>query len=496
MNYRLLARLFGIITGALGVAFAMCIAVSLYYMRAPGEAAALVGFGRSAAVALLLTLLFEFLGRNASRRLFGREALATIGLSWIVATLLGALPYLLIVPNMGMANAVFESASGFTTTGASVFWDVESLPRSLLFWRALSQWIGGLGVIVFFVAILSFLGAGAKMLFSNESSVQAADLDSERVQTGVSRLVRLYLLLSLMMALSYAAAGMGWFDAVCHMFTTLSTGGFSTHNASVGWFQSPLIEWLCILFMAVGGTSFVLLLRLRGGSIRGVLLRNSEFKAYAAIIVAATLACATFNYFCPSVPGTGLASIPGYVRDAAFAVVSVMTTTGFATRDFDNWMPVLHTLLIVLMIVGGCTGSTAGGVKVARVVIALRYARRLLERSWRSNVLRSIRMNGRPLASGECEDTNGVLRVTMVIVVAGILLMSFLEPRVSFEGSVSATVACLFNVGPGFAEVGPMRCYADLHIATKYMLSLLMIMGRVELFAILALFAPALWKKF
>jgi trk system potassium uptake protein TrkH len=491
MNYRLLARLLGIITGAIGISFILCLGVALYYVRGdPAEGVAIHGFTTSACIAMLLTLLLEVLGRKARRQLFNKEAVAVIGLGWMVATAVGALPYLFIVPGLGVEDAVFESASGFTTTGASIFKDVEVLQHSLLFWRSLSQWIGGLGVVVFFVAILSFLGAGAKILFSNESSAQAADLGSERVQTGVSRILRLYLLLSLLCTLAFYAAGMSLFDAVNHMCATLATGGFSTHNASIGWYNSPLIEWICIFFMAVGGTSFILLLKIRHGAY--VMVRkNSEFKAYIGIILVATLVCAAFNFF-----GGQIGDVHGAVRRSCFTVVSLMTTTGFATNDFDLWLPVLHLVLLLVMIVGGSSGSTAGGVKVVRSVTAIKYAGMLLERSYRSNIVRSLRINGEPMSAEDCEESNGFLIVAFLVAAAGMILMAHFEPHMSLEGTVSSVITCLFNVGPGFAEVGPMRCFADLHIASKYLLSLLMIMGRVELFAVLALFVPSLWRRF
>jgi trk system potassium uptake protein len=491
MNYRLLARLLGIITGAIGLSFVVCLGVAYYYSRVdPAENVAMNGFAMSAYAAMMLTLLFEFLGRKAKSQLFNKEAIAVIGLGWVVATIIGALPYVFIVPGVGFADGIFESASGFTTTGASIFKDVEALQHSVLFWRSLSQWIGGLGVVVFFVAILSFLGAGAKILFSNESSAQAADIGSERVQTGVSRILRLYLLLSLLCTLAFYAAGMSLFDAVNHMCTTLSTGGFSTYNASIGFFNSPLIEWVCIVFMAIGGTSFILLIKIRHGE-RRIVRKNSEFKAYYGIIAVATLICAAFNYF-----DGQIADMSGALRHSCFTVVSLMTTTGFATKDFNLWLPVLHSVLLVVMIVGGCSGSTAGGVKVVRFVTALKYSRQMLERSYRSNVVRSLRLNGAPMSNADCEESNGFLVVTFLVLCAGLILMAHFEPHMSLEGTVSSVIACLFNVGPGFAEVGPTRCYADLHIASKYLLSLLMIMGRVELFAILALFVPSLWRKF
>jgi trk system potassium uptake protein TrkH len=492
MNYRLLARLLGIITGAIGLAFVLCLGVAWHYYHGGdvAELAAIHGFALSAGIAGILTMLLEFLGRKARRQLFNKEALAIIGLGWTVATVIGALPYFFIVPYAGFVDGIFESASGFTTTGASIFRDVEVLQHSVLFWRSLSQWIGGLGVVVFFVAILSFLGAGAKILFSNESSAQAADLGSERVQTGVSRILRLYLALSVICTLAFYATGMGFFDAVNHMCTTLSTGGFSNHNASIGYYNSPLVEWVCIVFMAIGGTSFILILRFVRGE-RRILRKNTEFRAYYGIILAATFICAAFNYF-----DGQIADIHGAVRHSCFTVVSLMTTTGFATQDFDKWLPVLHMVLLAVMIIGGCAGSTSGGVKVVRAVTAWKYAGKMLEKSFRLNVVRTIRINGQPLSGEDCEESNGFLVVTFLIMASGMILMAHFEPHMSLEGTISSVIACLFNVGPGFAEVGPTHCYADLHIASKYLLSLLMVMGRVELFAILALFAPSLWRKF
>ncbi|MBN1404616.1 MAG: TrkH family potassium uptake protein [Opitutales bacterium] len=491
MNYRILARLLGVITAALGLAFVLSICVSAYYLESdPKEAVALRGFGISTIIAVALAITFHICSRNANKRIFGKEALATIGTGWLLATAVGALPYLFIAEGINFADAIFESASGFTTTGASIFGNVEALPRSLLFWRSLSQWIGGLGVVVFFVAILSFLGAGAKILFSRESSAQAADLGSERVQIGVWRIMRLYLLLSFFCAMAYWAAGMSLFDAVNHMCATLSTGGFSTHNSSMAYFDSALIEWIAIAFMALGGTSFVLMLKLMQGEYNAV-RQNSECKAYYLIILLASGLCVAFNL--------GHADMAGWhtnIRHSIFQVVSVMTTTGFATRDFDKWVPALHVVLLLLMVTGGSSGSTGGGVKVVRIVTALRYAAQLLERSYRTNVVRSIRVNGNPMSQQACEDSNGFLVIMALIAGASALFVAVLDPGLSMEGSLSATFACLFNIGPGFAEVGPTQNFAHFSIGGKLFLSLLMIMGRVELFAVLALFSPQLWKKY
>jgi len=493
MNYPILCRLLGVICLAIAAAFATCAGVSFYYVEcgAQGELPALRGFGISTLATVLLACLFLLAGRNASKRLYGKEALATIGLGWIVATILGALPYMLIEDGMRLCDAVFESASGFTTTGSSIFKDVEHLPRSLQFWRMLSHWIGGLGVVVFFVAILSFLGAGAKLLYVRESSAQTTDLGSERIQKGISRIVRLYVLLSILFTLAFKAAGMGLFDAVTHMFSVISTGGFSTYNDSFAHFQSPLIEWLAVVFMAISGTSFVMLLKVRYGD-AGALRQNSEVKSYYAILAGAILTCAAVL----SLNGFYDNDIHAIFRHSAFQVASVMTTAGFYSQDYDLWPPVLHLTLLVVMIIGGCSGSTSGGVKVLRVLTAWRNCALMLERAYRPNLVRPLRVNGAPISQQDADECNGFLVMFLLISGVSMMLVALMEPGMSFEGIVSSVLASVCNAGPGFVEVGPTRNYAEMSMATKYLLSFLMIVGRVELFAILALFSSRIWKKY
>lgn len=491
MNYAILFKLHSFILGAMAAAFAICLGVAWFYDHSTSTDLAVHGFAVCFLIAASLSAGCFILGRTGDNSLFHKEALATIGTGWIFASVLGALPYFLILPGISFTEAVFESTSGLTTTGASILSNLESLPRSLHFWRGLSQWMGGLGVVVFFVAVLSFLGAGAKVLYSRESSAQAADLNTARVQSGVLRLVQLYIGLSALCVGVYWLCGLNWFESVIHMFTTLSTGGFSTRSASVAAFENPALEWAVILFMAIGGTSFLLIIELLRRNWRA-LTRSTEFKVYSLLLIGSSFSIAAFLFYDARIDlGTH-----GTIRAATFQVVSIMTTTGFATENFDNWLPVTHILLLALMFIGGCSGSTAGGTKVIRFVVALKVSAQQIEKAYRSRVVRSLKINGKALTPGEQESIMVYIVLLTIIVFSGTLITSYLEPSMSFRGIVSAMAACLFNIGPGFAEIGPTRNFAGLHAYTQVFLSFLMILGRLELFALLVLFSPALWKRF
>jgi len=490
MNYSLVLRLLSAILLSLAIAFLACLGVALLYAGQPGEERAIQGFVLSTLLSGGLGLSFFLLGRRGSSRFFQKEALCVIGVGWILASVVGALPYGIIVEGISPVDAFFESASGFTTTGASIFSDVESLPRSLLFWRSLSQWIGGMGVVVFFVAILGFLGAGGRILYANESSGFTADFEESRVQSAVKHLWILYLSLSAICTAVYRMGGMNWYDAVCHMFTTLSTGGFSTRNESMAAFDSPFLEWATTFFMVVGGTSFLLILQVVRGRFRH-LRQNTEFHAYAFILAGSVLAVALFLLRDGLVDSWSHAT-----RASAFQIASIMTTTGFATENFAAWSPFPKIVLLTLMVVGGCSASTAGGMKVIRLVVGIRSGLNSVERAFRPRVIRRIVVNGRTLDDDSARSIMTYVVILGLICFACIPLTAVFEPDISIDGNISAVFACLFNIGPGLGEVGPTRNYALLHDYTKVLLSLLMIMGRLELYAILVLFSPSLWRRF
>lgn len=490
MNYTLLLRLLSYIIFVVGFAFVTSASVGLFYWDDPIEQQSVQGLLLSFAISSILALILFLLSRKADFKLFRKEALALIGLSWIVTSILGAIPYYLILKDCGFADALFESASGLTTTGASVFTNYEEFPRSLLFWRCFSQWIGGLGVVVLFVAILSSLGAGAKLLYTNEASGHSMDIEESRVQSGVFRIMGLYGILTVACAVLLYFAGMNPFEAICHAFTALSTGGFSTHSASVEGFNSAAIEWILIVFMALGGTSFFLLLQVFRKGIKEC-KNNIEFKVYYAIIIVTSILLFLFlerqyewkNY------GENF-------RAATFQVVSIMTTTGYSSTNFNLWLPAAKVLLLILMCIGGSSGSTAGGLKVIRITIGMRIILRSIEQSFRSHIVRPIRINGRSINDAARVNTLVFLLTFALIAMASFFILSIFEKNLDLLSGASAIAASLFNIGPGFNLVGPTQNFSFFSDYSKIFLSLLMIVGRLEAYAILVLFSPSLWKRF
>lgn len=490
MNFGLILRLLGVIIFTLALAFGICYGVSFAPSENPEELVARQGFLVCTILALALAGGLFWLGRGTQSRIFRKEALAVIGLGWIIASAVGAMPYVVIDTDTNVVDGIFEAASGLTTTGASIYGNVEILPRSLLFWRGLSQWIGGMGVVVFFVAILGFLGAGAKILYSNESSGSTADFDEPRVRSGVLNLWLFYLGLSAACALVFLLGGMSVYDALCHMFTTVSTGGFSTHNRSMGAFASPFLEWSTTFFMIVAGTSFLLLIHVARGRFQP-LRHSSETGAYALFLALSILAVGGMLIASGTMTGWHEA-----FRAAAFQVASIMTTTGFATTDYNVWPTFPKVILLALMFVGGCSGSTAGGAKVARILLAIRTILKNVEIEFRPNVVRRIQMNGKPVDDIVIHEVLVFLALLGFLCLGSVPLVSIFEPNLPLDAAISAVFASLFNIGPGLGALGPAENYAGLHDYTKIVLSLLMIMGRLELYAVLVLFSPQLWRRF
>lgn len=495
MNYSIIFKLLSIILGFIGLAFAFSLGIGFIDQTSAGETRALIGFGVSIAITWGAALFFYFLGRKGDNRLYRREALCIIGVGWIIASVVGALPYLFIL-NCSLADAIFESTSGLTTTGATVFSQLDLLPHSLLFWRSISQWIGGMGVIVFFVTLFSFPGAGAKILFSSESSLQPNDLYSSRVRSNIFDILYLYLGLSLLCFLAFRLSGMNGYEACCHMFTTIATGGFSIYDESMGYFNSPQIEWVTILFMLLGATNFVFMIRILRRDWK--VLKTSTEPISLYIILTAATALVFFELVSKERLSmfSDIDQLGTIVRTSLFHVVSLMTSSGFSTTDYNNWPLVTHTLLLGLMIIGGNSGSTAGGLKVIRFIAGIKIALVHIEGVFRTNVVRAVKVNGQTLDSFS---KSGILTYIVLMAFIGhlsLLVIAILEPNLSVEGAFSAVIASFYNIGPGFQEVGPMETYAPFKDISKYVLCLLMIMGRLELYAILTLFLPSFWKRF
>ena len=489
MDYRQLCRFIGLLLLLMAASMAGCLAYAIYDQEPRFAADRALGF--SAILTAAAGGLLRWFGRGSSREILRREAIVIVGLGWTLSTLFGALPYMLSTPSLAPAAAIFESASGFTTTGASAIADVEVWPRGLLLWRATTQWLGGMGILVLFVAVLSMAGGGgSKSLFRRESSGKLGEGFAARMRDTAIRLWQIYLGISAVCFVGLVVLGMPVFDAVCHTFATVSTGGFSTKNASIGFYRSPAIEWWLVVFMLLGAISFMLyawLLAQRWNKWK----QDEETRFYLVLLGVVTLAVTASLLYNSQAPDPSTA-----LRNAAFTIVSISTTTGFVTADFDRWSNFSRILVVAVMFVGGCAGSTAGGIKVSRLLVFFKTFHRQMIHTFRPTRIVPVRINGVPLTDAYLAEVGFFLALVGFIVALGSLAMAALEPAFDLVSGFGAVIATLFNTGPGLGAVGPTCTFAGLGPATHLMLSLLMIMGRLEILAMLALFIPALWRRY
>lgn len=488
MDYRQLSRLLGLLLLLVAVSMIVCLLYAVYDQSDNGAADRALGFSGLITAAVGGALFW--LGRGSSREILRREAVAIVVGGWTLSAVFGALPYVLSQPGLPPVAAFFESASGFTTTGATVMEDIESFPRGILLWRATTQWLGGMGILVLFVAVLSMAGGGSKSLFRRESSAQFGEGFAARMRDTALRLWQIYLGLTAVCLVGLLALGMNYFDAICHTFATVSTGGFGTRNASIAAFNSPAIEWWIILFMILGAISFMLyawLLARRWNRWK----QDEETRFYLWTLLLVTLAVTgSLLYY------NQAGDFSDTFRTAAFQVVSIGTTCGFTTADYDQWANFPRILLVALMFMGGCAGSTAGGVKVSRIVVFFKNFARQLTHTFRPNQVITVRMNGTPLSEPFLTEVSFYIALVAFIVALGSLAMSILEPGMDLVTCFGAVAATVFNIGPGLGGVGPSCTFAALSAPTHLLLSLFMIMGRLEILAVLVLFVPQLWRKY
>lgn len=413
-------------------------------------------------------------------RLGHRDGFLIVAASWILLSLIGALPFLTTGTCSGFVDAVFESASGLTTTGATVLTGLDHMPPSILFWRSMQQWFGGMGIIVLAVAILPFLGIGGMQLYRAEVPGMIKDKLTSRITHTGKALWAIYFGMTLLMALALWWAGMGVFDAINHAMTTVSTGGFSTHDASLGYFHSPLITVLVSLFMLIAGVNFSLHFAwLWKGFSASVYFQDAEFRAYMLWVLLLFAAIVLL-------PGQ-----QGRIEDVLFSVISVVTTTGFSTMDYGQWPAAALLLIFLAMMVGGCAGSTAGGMKVVRMLLLLRQGRREILRLIHPHAVLPVKMGGVVVQPRMAEALWGFF--VLFILSSTVIVFLLMLTGVPALEAISATFACVGNVGPGFGNVGPAGNYAALPDPAKMLLAVGMIMGRLEVFTLLALLTPAFW---
>jgi trk system potassium uptake protein TrkH len=406
-------------------------------------------------------------------------------LAWVLACLLGALPYFLSGYIPGFTDAVFESVSGFTTTGATILKDVEILPKPLIFWRAMTQWLGGMGIVVLTVALFPFLGAGGFTLFKAEAPGPGADKTAPRI-TGTARiLIGIYAALTTAQTLLLIVSGMNWFDAVVHAFSTMATGGFSSRNGSIAYYQSPAVEWICAVFMLLAGFNVTLIFQLLRGKFRDV-WRNSEARAYAAVIFIAVLIIA-FSILPQS------SSAEEALRSAVFHTASILTTTGFFCADYNAWPPLAQGVLFFAMFIGGCTGSTAGGIKVIRHVILWKQMKNEVKKIVHPKGVFIIRLNG---TSGKKDIVYGVTGFVFLYFLL-LVICAFLVSSAGQDVFTSLNTALLVlgNIGLGLGKTGPFLSFPEFPGYVKWGLSFLMLLGRLELWTVLVFFTGYFWRK-
>lgn len=452
----------------------------------------------AAIVTMLVGLVAMFFTRDHKKEVKPKEGYIIVTFGWLVMSASGMLPYLFTGAIPDITNAFFETISGYTTTGASILNDIESLPKGLLFWRSLTHWIGGMGIIVLAIAILPLLGIGGMQLFAAEAPGPSADKLHPRITDTAKRLWLIYVGYTLAETLLLKLAGMGFFDAMNHAMATLSTGGFSTKNNSLAyWNDQPLIQYIVTLFMFLAGSNFVLSYFAFKGKIQKV-LKDEEFKFYTGFIISFSIVAALVIYFQaqPQVSAS-LPMVFGYgesaIRHALFQVLAVVTTTGFVTADFTDWTPFLTIFFFGLMFLGGSAGSTAGGIKVMRHLLIIKNGLLEFKRTLHSNAIIPVRYNNKTVAESIVYNIIGFFVLYMLLFIIGALVLAFMG--LDFESAIGGAATSLGNVGPGLGSLNPLSNFNDLPALGKWWCGFLMLLGRLELFTVLILFSPYFWRK-
>ena len=479
MNYRLIGNTLGYVLFVEAGFLALPIFSSLSYRD---------GCWIAFAAAILLCLFCGFLLRLIpvrNRQMQSRDGYAAVALAWVELAVFGAFPYLFSRTVPRYADALFETISGLTTTGSTILDSVEALPRSVLFWRSETQWRGGMGVLVLFLALMPKLGDGAVYLMRAESPGPIKSKLVPKLSQTAKILYGIYLGLTALETVALRIAGMNWFDSMNHAFTTIATGGFSVRDTSIAAYGSPAVVWVIIIFTFLAGVNFGLMFALLCGKWRQV-LRSEELRTYTGIVLASTaLVCLDLCLQNGAVIGRS-------ITDAAFQVTTIITTTGYATRDFALWPTFSRCVLVALMYIGGCAGSTAGGMKVSRLLLLLKDLRREVQNILHPNRVSVIKMDGQVVPERTVTAAHTFQVAYLLILIAGALIVSW--DNLGFTESLVASLTCISNVGPGLGLLGPMENFGVLSDVSKYTLSLVMLMGRLELMPLLVLLSPATWR--
>ncbi len=481
LNFKFIIRILGFLLIVESVAMLIATLVAVIYNGTDIKALAL-----STLICAATGLIILALTTNARKEIGKREGFIIVTLVWILFSFFGSLPFLLSNSIPDLTNAFFETMSGFTTTGASILNDIESLPNGILFWRSMTQWLGGMGIIVLSLAILPIFGIGGMQLFAAEVPGPVADKLSPRINSTAKSLWYIYVFFTLLETVLLWIGGMTLFDAINHSFTTMATGGYSTKQASIAYWPSPFIQYVITFFMIIAGANFTISYLVLTGKFKKA-FDNEEFKYYLFFIAFFTLII-----FTGLVISTQL-GVEQAFRDSLFQVVTILTTTGYATVDYLQWTPFLTIVLFAVFFFGGSAGSTGGGLKIMRVVLLLKNSYYELRRIIHPNAIVPVRFNNKPVSEQIINNVLAFFMFYFVIFFGSTILLMLVVPDLA--SAMGAVATSLGNIGPGLGIFGPATNFHALHPAGKWFLSFLMLIGRLELFTVLVLFSPAFWKK-
>jgi len=482
MRWKIILRIIGVLIFFFGLSMVFPLIVGLYYQD-PGMTSQLESMGITVISGLLLFLAFR---KDRADVINQREGMAIVAVGWTTVGLFGAIPFFLGDIHFSFTDAVFESVSGFTTTGASVLTNIEGLSKGLLFWRSFIQWLGGMGIIVLSVAILPFLGVGGMQLYKAEVPTPVPDKLKPRIRDTAMILWKVYALISLAQVIFLLFGGMTFYDALCHTFTTMPTGGFSTKNASIAHYNSVYIDSVIIGFMLLAGVNFSLHYQmLRGKPL--IFWQDSECRFYFGAVIFLIIAV-TFNIF-----GSVYHTIGEALRYGAFQVVSILTTTGYATADYEKWPAMSQLILLLCMFLGASAGSTGGGMKCLRVMLCFKYSYKELFSLVHPHAVSHVKIGGKAVPDDVMHSILGFLALYVGLFALNSVLLAGLG--VDFTTAFTAVASALGNIGPGFGMVGPVDNYAQIPLLGKWLLIWCMLLGRLEIYTVIILLVPEFWRK-
>ena len=481
INSKMIYRILGFLLLIETALFLCCAGISLIY----GEDD-LNDFILSSGLAAGVGLLLLAIGKGAEKSLSRRDGYVIVSSAWVTFSIFGMLPFYLSGYIPDITNAFFETMSGFTSTGATILDDIEALPHGLLFWRSMTQWIGGLGIVFFTIAVLPIFGVSGFHLFAAESSGPTYDKVHPRIGVTAKWIWTIYTGLTVLEVILLLAGGMDLFDSVCHSFATTGTGGYSTKQDSIAYYHSPYIEYVIGIFMFLSGINFTLLLLFFTGKLKKV-FQNVELKWYFWSVVLFTAFIAIVLYYT-----TPMGAEESF-RKSFFQVASLHTSTGFVTADYMQWVPILWGVLTVIMIIGACAGSTTGGMKCIRMAILSKVSRNEFKHIVHPNAVLPVRINKQVVSPLTLSTVLAFSFLYAIIIITGILIL--MGTGVGFLEAIGTVISSIGNMGPGLGTCGPAYSWNGLPDIAKWILSFLMLLGRLELFTVLLLFSPDFWKK-